>query len=92
MGIVLDWNIIVGFGAGLLILYIILRVLSAPVKWILRLILNVFTGVLGLLAVNLVGGFFGFEIAINIVTAFIVGFFGVPGIFLLVLLKIFVGF
>ena len=92
MGIVLDWNIIIAFGAGLLILYFLLEILSAPLRLIGKLFLNVVGGAIGILILNFFGSFFGFGIAINMVTAFIVGFFGIPGVILLVMLKLFLGF
>lgn len=91
MGIVLDWNVIIAFAAGLLILFFLLKVLNAPFKMMWKFFLNVLVGALGLLVFNFFGGFFGFTITINILTAFIVGFFGMPGVVLLVILKLILG-
>lgn len=87
MGLVLDWNVIIAFAAGLLILFLLLKVLSTPFRIIWKFFLNVLTGVVCLLVFNFFGDFFGFTIAVNIITAFVVGFFGLPGVVLLVVLK-----
>lgn len=87
MGLVLDWNVIIAFAAGLLILFLLLKVLSTPFRIIWKFFLNVLTGAVCLLVFNFFGDFFGFTIAVNIITAFVVGFFGLPGVVLLVALK-----
>ncbi len=91
MGLVLDWNVIISFAAGLLVLFLLLNVLSAPLKIIFKLVLNVIIGTVCLLIFNFIGEFFGFTIAINVVTAFVVGFFGLPGVILLIILKVILG-
>ncbi len=83
----LDLNFIVAFFFGVLVLYILARILLFPLKVVLRFILNAVVGG-GLLALfNILGGFWGLHIGINVVTAFIVGFTGVPGIVLLLIMQ-----
>ncbi len=80
-------TVIIAYGFGLFLLYLIARLLLVPVRILVRLL---YTGVIGgvlLWLVNLVGGFFSIMIPINPITALTAGFLGVPGIVLLLLLQ-----
>ena len=90
MPIIPDFNIIIAFAFGLLLLYIIGRVLLMPIRIVFRLIYNGLIGGVILWLLNWVGAYLGFTIAINAVTALVVGFLGLPGVVLLVLFKLFV--
>ncbi|MCX7781153.1 MAG: pro-sigmaK processing inhibitor BofA family protein [Negativicutes bacterium] len=85
-----DINVIIAFVFGLFLIYLIGRVLLMPIKLVFRLIYNGVIGGIILWALNFVGSYIGFTIAINPVTALIVGFLGLPGVILLVLFKIFI--
>lgn len=87
MGIGIDLNIILAYAFGLLLLYIIGWLLVMPIKFIVKLLYNGIIGGLMLWALNLVGGFFQFHVAINPITALIAGFLGVPGVVLIVVLQ-----
>lgn len=67
--------------------YIVLRVLIAPVKLVLRLLLSALVGAGLLVLFNWVGGFFGLFVGINFVTSFVVGFMGLPGLLMIILLQ-----
>jgi inhibitor of the pro-sigma K processing machinery len=56
-------------------------------KIVLRLIYNTIIGGIALIVINLVGGLFGFCLALNVVSALIAGTLGIPGIVLLIVLK-----
>lgn len=61
-----------------------------PLKILLKLIVNGALGIVILLLVNYFGTmYFNFFIGINALTALIAGFFGVPGVIFLILLKVF---
>lgn len=79
---------IVYYGIGLLLLYILGIILVWPLKKILKLIANGVLGGITLLLFNFIGGFFGLNIIINPLNAIIVGFLGVPGVILLLILQI----
>lgn len=83
----LDINMVLIYGFGIILLFIIGRAFLMPMKIISKLVLNTLLGAAGLFIINYIGGFFGFHIALNIVTALITGFLGVPGVVLLILLK-----
>ena len=85
-----EFNVIIAFVFGLLLLYIIGRVLLMPLRLVFKLIYNGLIGGIILWLLNWVGAYFGFTIANNVATAVIVGFLGIPGVILLVVFKLFI--
>ncbi|MDI9441495.1 MAG: pro-sigmaK processing inhibitor BofA [Firmicutes bacterium] len=84
----MDFLVIVAYAAGVLLLYILGRALLIPLKAIFNLIVNAVIGGGVLLIINFIGGFWGFSIGVNPITALIVGLLGVPGVILLVALRL----
>lgn len=76
------------FLVALIVLYIVLKIIAAPVKIIIKLMINAFIGGVVLFLINLVGAGFGFVLNITWLTSLIVGIFGVPGVALVILLQI----
>ncbi|MFQ9297198.1 MAG: pro-sigmaK processing inhibitor BofA family protein [Clostridia bacterium] len=76
------------FLVALIVLYIVLKIIAAPVKIIIKLMINAFVGGVVLFLINLVGAGFGFALNITWLTSLIVGIFGVPGVVLVILLQI----
>ncbi|MDR3566366.1 MAG: pro-sigmaK processing inhibitor BofA family protein [Negativicutes bacterium] len=85
-----DVNVIIAFAFGILLIFLIGRLFLLPIQLILRLIYNAVIGGMMLWVVNFIGGYFGFAIAINPITALIAGILGIPGVILLILFKIFI--
>ncbi|AJA46177.1 sigma-K factor processing regulatory protein BofA [Clostridium pasteurianum DSM 525 = ATCC 6013] len=75
------------FLISIIALFIVVKLLAWPLKILLKLIINGVLGTILLFIVNLVGSSFGFTIGINIVTALIAGFFGIPGVIFLLIFK-----
>lgn len=88
MGLGIGFHVILFFALGLVLLYLTGWLLLAPLKIILRLIISGILGGLLLLLINVVGGFFSVNIAINPLSAVVAGYFGLPGIILLLVLKL----
>lgn len=84
-------EVILAYGFGLILIYIVgyglYKAFRKPLKWIGLLLFNGIVGGIFLLVINLIGGFFDFSLAINPVTALIVGFLGIPGIILMIIVK-----
>ena len=80
------WTIL-AFAAGILILYVLCKLLSAPLRLLGTLVINALVGALVLLLVNWIGGLFGLSIAINPLNALITGVLGAPGVILLLVLQ-----
>lgn len=87
MGISIDFSVVLAYAFGLLLLYIVGWLLVMPVKFLLRLLYNGIIGGIMLWILNLVGGFFNVQVAINPVTALIAGFLGIPGVLLILVLQ-----
>jgi inhibitor of the pro-sigma K processing machinery len=87
MGMFQEYQTAFAYIIGIILLYLLGRVLTGPMKIAVRLMLNAVLGAISLLLINLVGSLFNYHIALNPVTAFIAGILGIPGIFLLVVLK-----
>ncbi|NLX92151.1 MAG: pro-sigmaK processing inhibitor BofA [Firmicutes bacterium] len=83
----MDLNFIIAFVFGLLLLYLLVRVLYLPLRIGLKLLGNAVVGGLLLAVFNAVGSFFGLTIGLNVVTAFVTGSLGIPGIILLLVLQ-----
>jgi len=80
--------VLLAYIAGIIVVFLLGRALLVPVKLLLKLIYNALVGGVILLAINYFGAMVGFHISLNIATALIVGILGIPGILLLIILKI----
>lgn len=85
MNMGLELNIILAYGLGLILLYMVGWILLVPLKLLLRLIWNGVIGGVVLVIFNLIGSFFNLQIVLNPINALIVGFLGIPGLILLLL-------
>lgn len=77
-------NIILAGILVLIILYVIAKVFMQPIKLLWKLLINSAIGIILLLIVNYIGGYFDFSLPINIITVLVAGFLGIPGILLLI--------
>ena len=82
-------NALVIFGC-IVVLWIIGKIFSVPLKALFKLIINSVLGGLLIFIINLIGVVWNFHIGLNIVTAILVGILGIPGAVLLVILKLFI--
>ncbi|ABK62657.1 MULTISPECIES: pro-sigmaK processing inhibitor BofA family protein [Clostridium] len=77
------------FIVGIILLYLVVKLLSWPIKVLYKLIVNGVLGAVLLFVVNLIGSQIGISIAINAWSALIAGFFGIPGVIFLVIFKMY---
>ena len=84
----IPWELIASFALGLALICLTGYLLLVPMKFLWRLLAGGVLGALTLMLVNLVGGLFGFSVAVNLFTAMAVGFLGLPGAVLVILLQI----
>lgn len=82
-----DTNTLFAFLIGIILLYIVGRLLVFPIKILWKLILNGVIGGAVLWVINVFGGAVGIHVGINVVTALAAGFLGIPGVILLVILQ-----
>lgn len=69
---------------AVVILILVVKLLSLPIK----LIYNAILGGIGLWLFNFVAAFVHFQVSITIINSLIVGFFGVPGLVAVIFLKL----
>lgn len=86
MDMQMEVGILLAYALGMLLLYVLGYALLMPVKLLLRLVINSVAGGVCVVLINFVGSFFGFHLALNLFSAITVGFLGVPGVILWVLL------
>ena len=74
---------ILTFLGAMIVLFIILKLISLPIKIIVKLLINALIGGVVLFLINLTG-----LIALDItwITALIVGFLGIPGVIVVIML------
>ncbi|AYF53974.1 transcriptional regulator [Clostridium novyi] len=77
------------FMIGIILLYVVVKLLAWPIKILYKLIINGVLGVVLLLIVNFIGGNIDITIGINPWSALIAGFFGIPGVIFLIIFKFF---
>lgn len=68
--------------------YILIKLISAPIRWIFKLLLNAVMGFVILFLINFLGSLVGFQLDINPISALVTGIFGFPGVIVLVILKL----
>lgn len=84
----IPWELIAAFAVGLMLICLTGYLLLAPMKFLWRVLAGGVLGALTLMIVNLIGGLLGFSININPFTAMAVGFLGLPGAMLLIVLQL----
>ena len=75
--------VIGAYAAGIVLLLVIALLLVVPLKMVLRLVYNGLIGGLALWLLNLIGTPFGLALPITVWTALVAGFFGIPGVLLM---------
>lgn len=83
----MDFHIIAAYLFGLILLLVLARLLYVPLRLIGRLVINAFVGLFLLVLFNTIGGLVGLHIALNPVTALVVGFLGIPGVVVLFVIR-----
>lgn len=84
----MSFGTLMAYLAGLVLLYILGLLLVIPIKLLVKLLVNGLIGGVVLFLFNIVGEIFGLTIAINPLNAIIVGFLGVPGVVLILILQV----
>lgn len=72
---------------GLLLLVLIGRLLLIPMRVVFKLLGNGILGYITLIFFNLIGGIFGLTIQVTPLNSLISGFFGVPGVLVILILQ-----
>ncbi len=83
----IPWELILAFAAGLLLMGFAGYLLLVPMRFLWRLAAGAVLGALVLMVINAVGSLVDFSVAVNPFTALAVGFLGLPGAILLIVLQ-----
>ncbi len=74
-----------------LLIILLIKIIKTPLKFVLKLLINMVCGLVLLFIFNMVGeALFEFTLGINTVTALVAGLLGIPGVILLVLISIYI--
>ena len=68
--------------------FLFIKIISAPIRLLFKLLLNAVTGLLMLFIFNSLAQFFGFRIETTLINCLISGIFGIPGVIFLIIVKI----
>jgi inhibitor of the pro-sigma K processing machinery len=79
---------VLAYCVGGILAVIALALLARPIKWLFKVLINCALGIAVLVVFNLIGGLFGLYIGVNLATAATVGLLGMPGLALLLMLRI----
>lgn len=79
----MDYNLLLAYGLGLLLLYVIIRLLVVPLKLLLLFCYNAFIGGVAIWVLNLAAAYFGLYVPLNPATIITAGLLGIPGVVLL---------
>lgn len=71
------------FIIGIVILFVVLKILSMPMKIIIKFLINAIIGGIVIYVLNL----FGVGMTLNWITSLIVGFLGIPGVIIVAILQ-----
>lgn len=74
------------FFMAMLVLFVFLKIIAVPIKIVIKLMINTIIGGVVLFLLNLIGERFGLVLDINWLTTLLVGFFGVPGVIIVLIL------
>ncbi len=83
----MDNSMLLAYEAGLVLLYFLIRVLWIPAKLLLSVAYHILLGGLAIIVFNFIATYFGAHIPMNLVTALITGYLGIPGLALLVIVQ-----
>ena len=78
-------------GAVIVAGYVLIKIIAAPIKKIFKLLINAVLVFVLLFLANFVGGFFNFQIPVNLISCIVAGAFGIPGVIFLVVVVLFMG-
>lgn len=72
---------------AVLAVFLIVKLLTAPIRFAGKMLINALVGFVVLFFLNFAGSLVGLSLGINWFNALVVGIFGAPGVVLLLLLK-----
>ncbi|NYB74079.1 pro-sigmaK processing inhibitor BofA family protein [Sedimentibacter hydroxybenzoicus DSM 7310] len=84
-----DIGIVLAYSAGIMLVFMVSWIFVKPLKFLGKMVLNSILGAVFLIIFNYFGQYFGLHIAVNEITALILGILGIPGFIAILIIKIF---
>ena len=81
---------VLAFVIGVVLLAVVLKIISFPIKRIIQLVINAIIGGVLLYIINIFGASIGFTLDISWWSALIVGVLGVPGVIIVAIIQFFI--
>ena len=85
----MELSVILPFIGTIFLIFIVLKILSAPFKLIIKLVINGLIGGAIIYIINWIGAGFNFALPLEWWSAILVGLLGIPGAVILVLIQLF---
>lgn len=82
-----DIGIVLAYSAGIMLVFMVSWIFVEPLKFLGKLIMNSILGAVFLIIFNYFGQYFGWYIAVNEITALILGIMGIPGFIAILIVK-----
>ena len=82
-----DIGIVLAYSAGIMLVFMVSWIFVKPLKFLGKLVLNSVLGAVFLMVFNYFGQYFDLYIAVNEVTALVLGILGIPGFIAILLVK-----
>ena len=86
-----QWNVIAAIVFGLFVLYVLSRILYQPLKAGFKIMLHLLLGGGVIALYNIIGASRNLTVGLNVISAFLVGIMGIPGLLMLIGLKYILG-
>lgn len=83
-----SYNTLLAFAFLAILMFIVIRILLGPLKVLFKILYSCIIGALGIFIFNFIGNILGLHIGLNIITILTVGLLGLPGLALILFLKI----
>jgi len=83
----MDLNVILGVMVAGVVVYYLLKGMAGYLYAIWKALLRSTLAFFVIWAANLIGGYFGFHMGLNLVTSLVIGVLGIPGAILLLAVK-----
>ncbi len=84
----LDINNVIAYLACMFFIFIFGKIFIVPIKTIIKLLINSILGGIIIVIINAICKVWKFHIGLNIITSIFVGFLGLPGAVLIMLIKL----
>lgn len=79
----MDFSVIIVIAAIVLAVFLVLKLVTKPIRFIFKLLINTALGFVLLWLINFFGGGLGITLEFSVLNALVVGFLGIPGVLFL---------